>query len=189
VLFHACRQVRSWRERGASTLRLSVNLSPRQFQQRGLTEMVRRVLEETRLPAEALDLEITEGIAMQNVPLTERLLSELTGMGVGIAVDDFGTGHSSLAYLKRFPIHCLKVDQSFIAGMAEDGRDRAIVQAIISLAHSLGLRVTAEGVERPEQADLLTRVGCDEVQGFLFGRPLPEDGLETLLFPAGAATA
>ncbi len=160
---------------------MSVNLSGRQLQHPDLTRTVREILRETALPPGTLDLEITESVAMQSVPRTGQVLRELGAMGIRIFIDDFGTGHSSLNYLKHFPIHGLKVDRSFIAGLGRDEKDRAIVSAVVSIAHSLGLIVVAEGVETEEQASLLGRLGCDQVQGFLFGPPLAEEEVEKLL--------
>jgi diguanylate cyclase (GGDEF)-like protein/PAS domain S-box-containing protein len=181
VLRSACEQARRWQARGASNLRVSVNVSARQFQQRNFAAAVRRVVEETGLPPASLELEITESIAMRDVTHSGRILTELTDFGVQISMDDFGTGHSSLNYLKHFPIQRLKIDQSFVAGMAHDEKDKAIVATIISIAGNLGLDVTAEGVETEEQAALLAGLGCANVQGFLFGRPVPAQELDAVL--------
>jgi len=181
VLRRACEQARSWQVRGVPALRVSVNVSARQFHQRDFAAVVRRIVEETGLPPASLDLEITESIAMQDVTHTGRMLTELTEFGVQISMDDFGTGHSSLNYLKHFPIRRLKIDQSFVAGMAHDEKDKAIVATIISMASNLGLDVTAEGVETEEQAALLGALGCPDVQGFLFGRPAPAEEVESAL--------
>jgi diguanylate cyclase (GGDEF)-like protein/PAS domain S-box-containing protein len=181
VLRHACEQARSWQVRGAPNLRVSVNVSARQFHQRDFAAAVRLIVEETGLPPASLELEITESIAMQDVTHTVRMLTELTEFGVQISMDDFGTGHSSLNYLKHFPIRRLKIDQSFVAGMAHDEKDKAIVATIIAMASNLGLDVTAEGVETEEQATLLGALGCPDVQGFLFGRPVPAAEVEAAL--------
>jgi diguanylate cyclase (GGDEF)-like protein/PAS domain S-box-containing protein len=181
VLRRACEQACRWQARGASNLRVSVNVSARQFQQRNFAAAVRRVVEETGLPPASLELEITESIAMRDVTHSGRILTELTDFGVQISMDDFGTGHSSLNYLKHFPIRRLKIDQSFVAGMAHDEKDKAIVSTIISIAGNLGLDVTAEGVETEEQAALLAGLGCANVQGFLFGRPVPAGELDAVL--------
>ena len=157
---------------------MSVNVSARQFHQRDFADAVRRIVEQTGLSPASLELEITESIAMQDVTHTGRMLTELTEFGVQISMDDFGTGHSSLNYLKHFPIRRLKIDQSFVAGMAHDEKDKAIVATIISMASNLGLDVTAEGVETEEQATLLGALGCPDVQGFLFGRPVPAEEVE-----------
>jgi EAL domain-containing protein (putative c-di-GMP-specific phosphodiesterase class I) len=126
---------------------------------------------------------------MQNLGLTGEVLGELARMGILVSMDDFGTGHSSLNYLKHFPIHRLKVDRSFVAGMTRDERDRSIVAAIISMAHNLGLRVTAEGVETSEQAEMLEALACDDVQGFLFAKPFPETDLEERLLQTAGGRA
>ncbi len=181
ILHEACEEARRLQAGAFPDLRMSVNLSPRQFQDKDLVWTVQRVLSETGLPPTSLELEITEGIAMQNLSLTMEVLGELSRMGIQISVDDFGTGHSSLSYLKHFPIHRLKIDRSFVAGMTRDERDRSIVAAIVSLAHNLSLRVTAEGVETSAQAELLASLGCDDVQGFLFAPPLPASSLEDRL--------
>ncbi|MFI5182742.1 MAG: putative bifunctional diguanylate cyclase/phosphodiesterase, partial [Thermoanaerobaculia bacterium] len=181
VLRRACEQARSWQLRGVPDLRVSVNVSARQFHQRDFAAAVRRIVEETGLPPASLDLEITESIAMQDVTHTGRMLTDLTEFGIQISMDDFGTGHSSLNYLKHFPIRRLKIDQSFVAGMAHDEKDKAIVATIIAMASNLGLDVTAEGVETEEQAALLGALGCPDVQGFLFGRPVPAEEVEPVL--------
>jgi diguanylate cyclase (GGDEF)-like protein/PAS domain S-box-containing protein len=187
VLNEACRQAKTWQENGFPWMRVAVNLSARQFRNPGLVASIRGILEATGLDSKCLDLEITESIAMQNMDRTGRVLRELTAMGIRISMDDFGTGHSSLSYLKHFPIHRLKIDQSFISGIERDVRDRAIVSAIITVAHHLDLRVTAEGVETPGQAQLLGELACDDVQGFLFGRPMPEEQLTGILLETVAA--
>ncbi len=181
VLRRSCEQLVAWHARGASSLRMSVNVSARQFHQRDFAVAVRRIVEETGLAPAFLELEITESIAMQDVTHTGRILSELNDLGVHISMDDFGTGHSSLNYLKHFPIRRLKIDQSFVAGMARDEKDKAIVATIIAIASNLGLDVTAEGVETEEQAALLEGMGCADVQGFLFGRPVSAEELEVTL--------
>ena len=155
-----------------------MNVSPRQFQQRDFAANVRRIVKETGLAPSSLDLEITESIAMHDVAHTGRVLAELADLGVQISMDDFGTGHSSLNYLKHFPIRRLKIDQSFVAGMTHDEKDKAIVATIISIARNLGLDVTAEGVETEEQAALLAALACADVQGYLFGVPVPAEDVE-----------
>ena len=181
VLRTSCEQLVAWHARGPSTLRISVNVSARQFHQREFAAMVRRIVEETGLDPNLLELEITESIAMEDVAHTGRVLSELSEFGVQISMDDFGTGHSSLNYLKHFPIRRLKIDQTFVAGMTTDEKDKAIVATIISIAGNLGLGVTAEGVETEEQAALLLAMGCTDVQGFLFARPASAEDIEVKL--------
>ncbi|MFI5179955.1 MAG: putative bifunctional diguanylate cyclase/phosphodiesterase [Thermoanaerobaculia bacterium] len=188
ILHKACEEARRLQLGAFPELRMSVNLSPRQFHDKDLVWTVQRILAETGLPPTSLELEITEGIAMQDLSLTMEVLGELTRMGIQISVDDFGTGHSSLNYLKHFPIHRLKIDRSFVAGMTRDDRDRSIVAAIVSMAHNLSLRVTGEGVETTAQAEMLAALGCDDVQGFLFAPPLPEASLEERLAAVSRAT-
>jgi diguanylate cyclase (GGDEF)-like protein/PAS domain S-box-containing protein len=173
VLREACRQAREWQRTRYPSLRMSVNLSPRQFQQADLRRVVASVLEETGLAPADLELEITESTAMLNTDRTIATLKELRNLGVSIALDDFGTGHSSLNYLRRFPIDRVKIDQEFVHEIDASRSDRAIVSAVIAMAHGLGLKVTAEGVETHAQVSFLEEQHCEEVQGFLFGRPMP----------------
>lgn len=177
VLRVACKQCKAWHDQGWRGLRVAVNLSARQFQQTDFVDMVARILSETGLDPECLELELTESIAMQNAAETVAVLHGLKRIGVQISIDDFGTGYSSLGYLKRFPIDRLKVDQSFVAGIVEDPNDAAIIIAVIALAHNLGLKVIAEGVETGEQLDFLKMHFCNEVQGYLLGRPMPAEEL------------
>ncbi len=172
VLREACRQARAWLDAGLDFGSLAVNLSVRQFRSRDLVSMVAEVLRETALPAARLELEITESALMDEVEQAVETLHQLHALGVTLAVDDFGTGYSSLAYLKRFPIGKLKVDQSFVRGIAVDDSDRAIVAATIAMARGLGFSTTAEGVESEAQLEILRTLGCDAYQGFLFSRPL-----------------
>ncbi|KWA24666.1 putative bifunctional diguanylate cyclase/phosphodiesterase [Burkholderia territorii] len=171
VLETACRQAAEWRRTIAPDLMVAVNLSPRQFHE-GLVESVDRCLEQTRLDPGALELEITEGLLMNDTDTVLPMLEALTDMNVRISVDDFGTGYSSLAYLKRFPLHNLKVDRSFVSGVPDHRDSVAITQAVVAMAHSLGMKVTAEGVETQAQSWFLQQIGCDMQQGYLFGRPL-----------------
>ncbi|MDO9451421.1 MAG: EAL domain-containing protein [Stagnimonas sp.] len=174
VLRLACLQCKAWQAVRSERTRVSVNLSPRQFREKGLVAMVARTLAETGLAAELLDLELTESLVMHDVEAAIRTMAELREMGVSIAIDDFGIGHSSLSSLKRFPIQSLKMDRSFVVDIALGAEDAdAIVLAIIHLAHSRRLRVIAEGVETADQLDWLRRHGCDEVQGFLISEALP----------------
>ncbi|MFN2442332.1 MAG: EAL domain-containing protein [Thermoanaerobaculia bacterium] len=181
VLREACTQLRRVRAAGFPSLRVAVNLSARQFQQRELVDQLAKVLEETDLDPDALDVEITEGVAMQNTDWALEAIRDLKQLGVGIVLDDFGTGHSSLNYLRRFPIDCLKIDQSFVRELGRKSGDRAIVTAIITMAHGLGLRVVAEGVETEEQRRILAELGCDELQGFLFSPAVSARALLALL--------
>jgi diguanylate cyclase (GGDEF)-like protein/PAS domain S-box-containing protein len=173
VLRTACEQNKSWLQAGFSPIQMGVNLSARQFQEPNLVEMVADILETTGLRANLLELEITETIAMQNVEWTSEVLGQLQSVGVNLSMDDFGTGYSSLSYLQKFPFHTLKVDKSFVQDISIDDQDRAIAQAVIALGRSLGLRVIAEGVETVEQLAVLRRMNCEDMQGFLFSRPLP----------------
>jgi diguanylate cyclase (GGDEF)-like protein/PAS domain S-box-containing protein len=168
VLREACRHARSWPGR-----RIAVNLSPRQFQQSDLRDVVARALEESGLDPRLLELEITESTAMRNTDRTIATLAELRELGVRIALDDFGTGHSSLSYLRRFPIDRVKIDREFVAEIETSRSDRAIVSGVVAMAHGLDLVVTAEGVETEAQVEFLRQQRCEEVQGFLFGRPMP----------------
>ncbi|HQR04578.1 MAG: EAL domain-containing protein [Proteobacteria bacterium] len=187
ILMQAMRQNRIWQEQGYPLVPVSVNLSPRQFQQRELVSTIRRILAETGQPARMLELEITEGTLMHDVEETLVKLEELAAMGVRLAIDDFGTGYSSLSYLKRFPVHKLKVDQSFVRDLCEDKDDAVIVSAIIGLARSLGLEILAEGVETEAQLSMLMNYGCTKFQGYYFSRPLPADAAGELFTPAALA--
>jgi diguanylate cyclase (GGDEF)-like protein len=181
VLREACRQNKAWQEKGVATMRVSVNISALQLQRQDLAESVIQILEETQLAPEFLELELTESSIMSNAKSTIDVLTKLQSMGVMISIDDFGTGFSSLSYLKRLPIDALKIDQSFVRDVSTDQDDAALVMAIITLAHNLRLRVVAEGVETEEQWNFLHLLKCDEIQGFLFSKPLPPDALERLL--------
>jgi diguanylate cyclase (GGDEF)-like protein len=173
VLHTACAQNRAWQEAGYPPIRVAVNLSARQFQQQNLAQLINRVLAETGLEAQYLEVEITESIAMQDTHVTIAVLDELRAMGVHISMDDFGTGYSSLATLKRFPLHTLKVDREFVKDLTTSSKDAALIQAIVTLGHGLDLDVIAEGVETREQQDFLHSIGCDAMQGYLFSKPLP----------------
>jgi diguanylate cyclase (GGDEF)-like protein len=173
VLRTACRQVTTWHEEGVPVLRVAVNLSARPFQRPDLIERVKDVLWETGLSSSCLELEITETLAMQNAEESLVVLRGLKELGVRIAIDDFGTGYSSLSYLRNFPIDTLKIDASFIRSLNDDSGSLEIASAVIVLAHSLGIRVVAEGVEQESQWRLLRDQGCDEVQGYFFSVPLP----------------
>lgn len=181
VLRTACRQNREWQERGFTAMRVGVNVSARQFHQQHLAEMVLKILEETGLAPEYLDLELTESSIMSNAQATIDVLTKLKAMDVTISIDDFGTGFSSLSYLKRLPIDALKIDKSFVRDVTTDPDDAALVMAIVTLAHNLRLQVVAEGVETEEQLRFLHLLRCDEVQGYLFSKPLPAEGLEQVL--------
>lgn len=181
VLRTSCIQTKSWQDEGLSRLTVAVNLSARQFQQENLSEAVIRVLQDTGLNSHDLELELTESSIMKNPAAVASTLGELKAMGIKISIDDFGTGYSSLGYLKRLPIDVLKIDQSFVRDLTTDPDDAAVVMAIITLAHNLGLGVIAEGVETEEQLGLLRLLKCDGGQGYLFGRPMPADDFHSLL--------
>jgi len=189
VLRTACTQMKEWHDAGHAWLRVAVNLSPRQFQDRDLVETVEKILEETGFPPAYLDLEITESTAMQNAELSLAILKRLKEMGIRISIDDFGTGYSSLSYLKRFPIDTVKIDQDFVRDLTTD--DAAIITAVISMARALNLRVIAEGVETEEQLAFLRREQCAEMQGFLHSQPLSpaefEEALRRAPAPSSAA--
>jgi diguanylate cyclase (GGDEF)-like protein/PAS domain S-box-containing protein len=171
VLARACAQVAQWRRTLAPDLIVAVNLSPRQFND-GLLERIEGCLEESGLEPAALELEITERLLMSDSETVLPILSALSAMGVRMSVDDFGTGYSSLSYLKRFPLHNLKIDRSFVAGLPDHRDSIAITQAVVAMAHSLGMNVTAEGVETVEQAAFLRAIDCDKQQGYLYSRPV-----------------
>ncbi|HEY9694965.1 MAG TPA: EAL domain-containing protein [Oculatellaceae cyanobacterium] len=172
VLRTACAQTKAWQDAGFSRLRIGVNLSPRQFQEPNLVKLVADILAETGLAPEFLELEITETTVMQNVEFAKTMLYSLQDMGVQISMDDFGTGYSSLGYLKKFPFHTLKIDQSFVRELKDNLQDIAIISAIIALGRGLNLRIIAEGVETEEQLELLRRLDCEQIQGYFFSRPL-----------------
>jgi EAL domain-containing protein (putative c-di-GMP-specific phosphodiesterase class I) len=175
VLREACRQVRAWQDSGLPPLMVAVNVSPVQFRQAGFVETVAGVLAATELEARFLELELTERTVMHDAEQTLGTLRTLNRMGVELALDDFGTGYSSLAYLKRFPVGKLKIDRSFVRDLEVDSDDRAIASTILSMGHSLRLKVLAEGVETAEQYAILRDMGCELVQGYHFSRPLPAD--------------
>lgn len=183
VLHAACRQGRMWQQADLPPIRIAVNLSALQFRQPDLVGMVARILAETGLDPSSheLELELTESLLMKNVEKTAATLHRLHEMGVKLSIDDFGTGYSSLSYLKRFPLNSLKIDQSFVRDLSSNPDDAAIVSAIISLGHGLKLNVIAEGVETAEQLAYLREMKCDEMQGFLFSRPIPASEITLLL--------
>lgn len=181
VLRTACAQVRAWQEAGLPAIPLAVNLSGRQFQQRDLPEVVDRALKETSLEPRYLQLEITESVAMHDMDFTIATLDSLKAMGIQIAIDDFGCGHSSLNYLKRLPIDLVKIDRSFVRDLATDPSDAAIVGSVVAMTRELNLKVVAEGVETEEQLAFLKDRRCDVVQGFLFSKAVPTDAVERMI--------
>lgn len=172
VLREACRQARQWQLAGMMPIRIAVNLSARQFRQKQLVETVERALRDADLEPRFLELELTESAVMYDPDESARILEQLSRIGVQISIDDFGTGYSSLSCLKRFPLDKLKIDRSFIRDVTHSAEDASIVRAIVSLAHSLKLKVIAEGVESREQLEFLRELGCDQYQGYYFSRPL-----------------
>ncbi len=181
VLRTACTQARAWQDEGLPPLRMAVNLSARQFAQKNLVETVRRILDETGLAVECLELEITESLLMDDAEEAIDTLHRLKALGVQLAIDDFGTGYSSLSYLKRFPIDRLKIDRSFVNNITTAPNDAAVALAVVSMAHSLKLGVTAEGVETAAQQAFLRERHCDEVQGFFFSHPVSSQQVADLL--------
>jgi diguanylate cyclase (GGDEF)-like protein len=189
VLDQACRQIRSIRERLEVNLPISVNLSPRQFQENGLLSQVAAALDTTGLPSELLMFEITETTVMEDLSGAREVMKKLSRLGVRLAIDDFGTGHSSLAYLKQFPVHEVKVDRAFVQGVAEDPVDSAIVRAVIDVANAMGISAVAEGVETEDQVAALKMLGCPVGQGFYFSPPLRAEEFGDLLTRHFAPTA
>ena len=181
VLDQACQQLGSIRDRLGVNLPISINLSPRQFQESGLLTHVAGVLDATGLPSELLIFEITESMVMEDLSGAREIMKKLNRLGVRLAIDDFGTGHSSLAYLKQFPVHEVKVDRAFVQGVAESPVDSAIVRAVIDLANAMGIATVAEGVETKSQVAGLKMLGCEVAQGFYFSHPLCADEFDQLL--------
>lgn len=181
VLLEACRQCKAWIDMGHSFMRVAVNLSPRQFRQKEIVKSIEAVLHQTRLPAGCLEIEITETTIMHSTAHTIAALHELTALGVQISVDDFGTGYSSLAYLHRFPVHKLKIDQSFVRDLSTDQCDASLVGTMVALAKQLKLASVAEGVETEAQRAFLLASGCEAYQGYLFSPPLPAEEITLLL--------
>jgi diguanylate cyclase (GGDEF)-like protein/PAS domain S-box-containing protein len=181
VLRSAMQQLQAWRSAGLQDLKVAVNLSAIQFHQQQLPEIINRILLDSDLPPDSLELELTEGVAIHDPRQATATMDRLREHGVRLAMDDFGTGYSSLSQLKRFQIYKLKIDQSFIQDLDHDSNDRAIVSAIIRMAQALGMQTTAEGVETEAQLEFLREQGCDEAQGYHFSRPLAPDALETFL--------
>jgi EAL domain-containing protein (putative c-di-GMP-specific phosphodiesterase class I) len=181
VLRRVCVQLAAWQAAGFPIGSVSVNVSGRQLRSDALVAEVRDALSSSGLPSKALELEVTEGVLIDDMESVVELLRSLRRLGVSIALDDFGTGYSSMAYLRRLPIDILKIDQSFVRDMEADESARNIVRAIIALANSLGKTVVAEGIETQVERDLLVAMGCDEGQGYFFSRPLDVAAMESLL--------
>lgn len=184
VLRHVCAQLREWSGQGLNGFRVAVNLSPRQFRQQGLVETIREIVHESGVPASSLEFELTESCVMDDAATAARILQQLKDMGVWLAIDDFGAGYSSLKYLKRFPIDNLKIDSHFIKDLASDSDDQAIVDAIITMGHSMRLAVIAEGVETQQQMEFLQSKGCDSVQGHYIDYPLSARDVSKVIHPA-----
>jgi EAL domain-containing protein (putative c-di-GMP-specific phosphodiesterase class I) len=185
ALRSACNAARDW----PGNMRVAVNISPVQFRKPGLVSAVIGALATSGLPAERLELEITEAVLLEDNDATLAMLHQLRELGVRIAMDDFGTGYSSLSYLQRFPFDKIKIDRSFINGMAEGASSRGIIRAVAALANGLGMTTTAEGVETQQQRDAVTLEGCTEMQGFLFSKPLNEREMKQLFQSGPAQTA
>ncbi|MDI9509300.1 MAG: EAL domain-containing protein [Clostridiales bacterium] len=181
VLRTACYQLKEWSDIGYTNFTMAVNLSSRQFKDRGFVQMVYGIIEETGIDPSRLELEITETVALEDLEYTIEIIKELKTVGVSFSLDDFGTGYSAMSYLKHLPISNLKIDKSFLDLVMEDNRDKKIIQAIITLAKSLNLHVIAEGVEKPEQEQFLMESECDVAQGYLYSKPVPKERAEEIL--------
>lgn len=186
VLHEACRQARAWQMSGLPPLRIAVNLSATQFRQPNLLATIHAALEQNNLLPKYLEIELTESAVMTNAEGSVSILEQLSRMGVVVAIDDFGTGYSSMSYLRKFPIDRLKIDCSFVRDLGTDRDNNSIVQAIISLAHSLRLKVVAEGVETSEQLAHLKTLGCDQYQGYQFSAAVPAAAVEAMMRTASA---
>jgi len=181
VLYEACSQVKAWHDRCLKALSVSVNVSTFDLQRSDLASVVGRVLDETKLEPASLEIEITERTIMHDPERAVEILAGLRRMGVKVSMDDFGTGQSSLGYLKRLPIDVVKIDRSFVQEVATNPDYAAIAGAVVAMAHSMGLRVVAEGVETTEQLHFLRKMNCDEVQGYFLAPPVPPDTLAELV--------
>ena len=189
ILRKACEQGVRWQQQGYPPLRIAVNVSPRQLYQRDFVGMVKRIVAESGLDPRLLEIELTESVALQKSDRSVRILRRLRDLGIAIAVDDFGTGQSSLSYLKEFPVDTIKIDRSFVINVTRNPSDQSIVSAVLMVANELGLRTIAEGVETEGQCDFLRLRGCREIQGFLISRPLAADLLESTFLQGAAAAA
>jgi EAL domain-containing protein (putative c-di-GMP-specific phosphodiesterase class I) len=181
ILHSACEHCKQWERDGLPLVPVSVNISAPQFRRSDLLQLVRSALSQSQLDPKWLTLEITESSIMKHAEQTIKTLFELREMGIELAIDDFGTGYSSLSYLKRFPVNKLKIDQSFVRDITVDPNDAAIVSAIIAMSKQLGLKTMAEGVETEEQLQFLTRLQCDEYQGYLYSKPIAAADIPALL--------
>ncbi len=189
VLKEACAQNMAWQRGGLEAVTMAVNLSPRQFGDPHLLDDIDEALAASGMPPELLQLEVTESMVMRNVTRAVRVLDAIQYRGIRLAIDDFGTGYSSMSLMKQFPIDTIKIDRSFVRDLPDDSEDVAIAQAIISMGKALGMTIVAEGVETSEQREFLRAHACDEMQGFLFSRPLPPRDLAALLKSAPVLTS
>ena len=181
VLRKACFAAQKWLELGLFTGRVAVNLSSRQFALPDLQQRIESILRLTKLPAKHLELEITEGTVIKDPEQAIKVMQQLAKMGVSLALDDFGTGYSSLSYLKRFPINCLKIDKTFVDDIDKSDRDLKMVDSIITIAHNMGLTVVGEGVEQTAQLNILKALNCEEIQGYIYSKPIREADFELML--------
>jgi EAL domain-containing protein (putative c-di-GMP-specific phosphodiesterase class I) len=181
ILRSACREYLKWKKKNLMDLKLSVNLSPRQFKDKNLVDMIFNVLEELNFSPADLEVEITEGMLMENFESAIKILEILKNKGISVAIDDFGIGYSSLNYLKRLPINTLKIDMAFIRDLDTDPQSAAIASAIVTLGHNLKLNVVAEGIEKKSQLEYLRKIECDEAQGYFYSKPLTSDEFENFL--------
>jgi EAL domain-containing protein (putative c-di-GMP-specific phosphodiesterase class I) len=181
VMRTATKQCKEWIDKGLPAMMVAVNLSAAQFRQANLPVLISNILDEAKLPAEYLEVELTESAAMDDPQGAIEIMENIHSRGIRMSIDDFGTGYSSLSYLKRFKVYKLKIDQSFVRDLENDLEDRMIVAAIISMASTLGMKTIAEGVETVEQLESLKLLGCNEIQGYYFSRPLPADKFETFV--------
>jgi diguanylate cyclase (GGDEF)-like protein len=187
IIDATCAQIRAWKDAGLQALPVAVNLSVKQFLSHDIAEVIEQTLQKHELEADLFEVEITESDAMENQDEVIATLQRLRERGIRVAVDDFGTGYSSLGYLKRLPLDSLKLDRSFVTGLPTDSDDVSIARAVIAMAHSLGLKVVAEGVETQDQREFLAQQGCDQMQGFLLSRPVSAEACASLLLSAPAA--
>ena len=177
VLKEACAQNKAWTDAGLGPIKVAINLSAVQFREERLVDVIKETLEETGLEAEQLELEITESLAMRNADVTIDLCGQISELGVSLSIDDFGTGYSSPSYLKKFPVQRIKIDKSFVDDIDEEENSGVIARAVTMLGHSFGMEITAEGVETEEQLAFLRSLGCDEIQGYYYARPMPWNDL------------
>ncbi|MCW9022646.1 MAG: EAL domain-containing protein, partial [Sedimenticola sp.] len=178
VMRQAVKQAKSWHAKAKNPFRIAVNVSPVQFKDKRFLSMVQEILDESQLPGDFLEIEVTENVLLSEKINSVELLNGLRDLGISISMDDFGTGYSSLSYLRNYPFDTLKIDRSFIRDITSDPEDRELVVATISMAKSLGLKVIAEGVETAEQLAMLQAEKCDFAQGYYFSKPIPEAALE-----------